>query len=125
MWPFTRKTDPEEKKPSQWEEAQRCADELRAWRAVGQPFEYLGRRMIVVAHSRIEFHPGISLPAPTLLPGIKARYADDSGVVHTIDFSEAESRALAFGHSPRPPAFTTAGVDVGADRLSATFPHKP
>jgi hypothetical protein len=106
---------------STWSADKERADALRAWREVGQEFEYLGRRMVVAAHERIEYH-GLNI---RFVPELKARYTDNNGMVHTLVFSEAEALALAFEHLSRPIAYATTGVDVGADRMSVTFPPEP
>jgi hypothetical protein len=93
MWPFKSKTAPTEVEnvPSKWAMEQSRIQALRAWRDVGQEFEYLGRRMVVVAHSRVEFS-GVMV---WLVPEVRARYADNAGKVHELTFCESEALALA------------------------------
>lgn len=86
MWPFKKK----DAKP---EPDLRTAliQRLESWRAIGQEFEYLGRRMIVSRHYSIAgCYPMGLYPQP----GISAYYADDIGVIHSVSFSAAESMAL-------------------------------
>lgn len=93
MWPFKSKllTAETEAAPTKWELDQSRVNALRAWRDIGQEFEYLGRRMVVSGHSRIEFS-GMML---RLTPELRARYADAKGQVHELTLSEAEALALA------------------------------
>lgn len=102
MWrPFANKT--KEIFPSEWELTEARVHALRQWRDVGQEFEYLGRRMVVIKHSRIDMWPGLHFPELHLVPEIHARYADDRGEVHTLVMSELEALALAT-HSVPPNA---------------------
>ena len=105
-WPFAKKAEVQQKGPSEWERAEARVAALRAWRDVGQEFEYLGRRMVVVKHSRMETWPGLHFPTLHLVPELNARYADDHGELHTLVMSEAE--ALALMHSLQPNARLTA-----------------
>lgn len=95
-WPFDkRKKQPAEKRPSDLDMVEARIAALRAWRDVGEAFEYLGRRMVVIAHSRVEVWPGYHFPTIHLVPEVHARYADAHGQVHTLVLSEAEVLALA------------------------------
>jgi hypothetical protein len=99
-WPFAKKAEPKEQGPSQWELDEARIAALRAWRAVGQEFEYLGRRMVVAKHYSVDLTPSLHFPSMRLVPEVHARYADDRGEVHTLVLSEAEVLALA--HSLQP-----------------------
>jgi len=93
-WPFAKKQEVQQKSPSEWGQAEERVAALRAWRNVGQEFEYLGRRLVVVEHSRVEIGPGFHFPTLRLIPELRARYADDCGELHTLVMSEAEVVAL-------------------------------
>ena len=99
-WPFAKKQEVQQKGPSEWEQAEARVAALRAWRDIGQEFEYLGRRMVVVKHSRIETWPGFHFPTLHLIPELHARYADDCGELHTLVMSEAEVAALMYSLQP-------------------------
>lgn len=87
MWPFRKK----DAKPAAPDHGLVLAQQLEAWRPIGQEFQYLGRRMIVSGHYSI----GGGYPMGFYIkPGIRADYADDMGVIHAISFSAAESAAL-------------------------------
>ena len=114
MWPFSRKAEPKDQGPSQLElDAARIAV-LRAWREVGQEFEYLGRRMVVTRHYKLDLTPGLHFPSLRLVPEVHARYADDHGEVHSLVLSEAEALALAMARSLTP--------NVGANRTAEGGP---
>ena len=102
MWPFKTKAHAVggfvEPAKSKWELDQSRVEALRSWRDVGQEFEYLGRRMVVVGHSRIEF----AHMSMWLVPEVRARYADDKGQVHELALSESEALALARSSELRP-----------------------
>ena len=102
MWrPFAKKKKkPQERGPSQWELDEARINVLRAWRKVGQEFEYLGRRMVVAKHYSVNFIPGLHFGSMRLVPEVHARYADNHGEVHTLVLSESEVLALA--HSLQP-----------------------
>lgn len=91
MWPFKRKQTEEPQGPTKYEKALARVEVLRRWRAVGEEFEYLGRRMVVVSHSRLEVWVDAEL---NLVPEVRARYADDRGQIHELVLSEAEVLAL-------------------------------
>ena len=94
-WPFAKKPEVKQEGPSELEQAEARVSVLRAWCDVGQEFEYLGRRMMVVKHSRLDMAPGIYFPLLRLVPELHARYADDHGQLHTLVLSESEALALA------------------------------
>ncbi len=84
MWPFKKK----EIQPDPYDE---LIERLKRWRAVGEEFEYLGRRMIVCGHYRV----GGGYPFELYIqPCIIADYADNNGVIRHASFSAAESQAL-------------------------------
>ena len=87
MWPFKKK----DAKPAEPDCRTALIQQLESWRAIGQEFEYLGRRMIVSRHYSIAGGYPMGL---YLQPGISADYADDIGVIHSVSFSAAESMAL-------------------------------
>ena len=93
-WPFEKKVDPKERGQSQWELDEARIAALKAWRQVGQEFEYLGRRMVVAKHYSLDFTPSLHFPSMRLVPEVHCRYADDFGKVHTMVLSEAEALAL-------------------------------
>lgn len=84
MWPFKKK----EVQPNSREE---LIKRLERWRAVGEEFEYLGRRMVVCGHYRVAGGYRIGL---YFQPCICASYADNNGVIRFMSFSTAESQAL-------------------------------
>jgi len=97
-WPFKRSpaTDGEPFRFPHERVAEQAAEQievLRAWRAVGEEFEYLGRRMAVVRHSVVESWPGSYWIY--MKPELTARYADDRGEIHTIVFGGEEALQLA------------------------------
>lgn len=67
------------------------AEQLRAWRPIGATFEYLGRTCVVTSHWHLEGWGECGLRS---VVGITADYADDNGVIRSVQFSAAESRAL-------------------------------
>jgi hypothetical protein len=89
MWPFRKKTEGivAPKEPS-WQE--QAINVLRDWKPVGGTFTYLGRECVVSGHSRTEYY---SFGAYTR-PQLRADYADNNGVIHAIEFSWAEAKAI-------------------------------
>lgn len=95
MWPFREKRV---KKSNQVEEDQAdklpaLVKELQAWRQIGKEFHFLGRRMVVSGHYTVQctFPPHIYI-----VPGIRAYYADEMGVIRKISFNAAESAAIMY-----------------------------
>ena len=84
IWPF-------KKKHESFDIHELIVQQLEAWRPIGGQFEYLGRRMIVAGHSRLVFSP---MHSAYRRPQLRADYADDHGVIHSIAFSAAESVAI-------------------------------
>lgn len=110
-WPFEKKTEPKEQGPSQFELDEASIAALRAWRGVGQEFEFLGRRMVVAKHYRVDFTTDLYGGSVRMVPEVHARYADDRGEVHTLVLSEAEAFALA--NSLQPNARTQRAAEGG------------
>ena len=81
MWPFTKE---KEHKPNRTQE---CIEKLKAFRDIGQTFNYLGRVCVVTAHD--EFYPYIGK-----VPLLKFDYADDHGVIHCMSAKIHELPAL-------------------------------
>ena len=81
MWPFSKKEEPKENR------TQACIDELRAFRNVGETFNYLGRTCIVTGHC--DFHPYVGI-----IPMLKFDYADEHGVIHSMSAYIRELPAL-------------------------------
>jgi hypothetical protein len=108
-WPFAKKQKteeaPEEKSPTRFERDWASIQLLRRWRDIGQEFEYLGRRMTVASHSRLEIKmvTGDLFADIRAIPELRARYVDDHGVVRTLDLGELEALTLA-RHSLNPDA---------------------
>lgn len=97
FWKRTEAAETVEAKPDIWANNQKLIEILRSWRDVGQEFEYLGRRMVVVSHSVLDTWPDYPFPRLYIKPELKARYADNRGEIHTLIFSEAEAMMLASG----------------------------
>ena len=91
MWPFKRKILAEQTQNLSEICKQRVA-EIRAWRDIGQEFEYLGRKMVVISHSRLAEIGGFML---VHVPELRVRYADDTGKIHEMVMRESEALALA------------------------------
>jgi hypothetical protein len=81
MWPFTKNKEPEPNR------TQECIDRLKAFRDIGETFDYLGRTCIVTGHA--EFYPYIGI-----IPVLKFDYADDHGVIHCMSANIRELPAL-------------------------------
>lgn len=98
-WKCVKKTEPKKQGPSQWEAQWEAAESkiaaLQAWRAIGEEFDYLGRRMVVIKHYSVDMKPNPPFAGIRLVPEIHARYADDNGKVHDLVLSESEVMALA------------------------------
>lgn len=80
MWPFTKK----ESKPDWCEEG---IAKLKAFRDVGQTFNYLGRTCIVSRHCEWWPYAGC-------IPRLVCDYADDYGVIRQAVFRIDEIPAL-------------------------------
>lgn len=84
MWPFSKKEEPKEAI------TQACIDELKAFKAfreVGETFNYLGRTCVVTGHA--DFHPYVGV-----IPMLKFDYADDHGIIHSMSANIRELPAL-------------------------------
>lgn len=85
MWPFkTRKNE------KQRDYNQNLIDELREFRGMGETFNYLGRTLIVTAHT--ELIPGVCGIA--ILPCLQCDYANENGDIKRIRFSAKELPGL-------------------------------
>lgn len=91
MWPFSKKEEPKE------DRTQAYIDELRAFRDVGDTFNYLGRRCVVTGHYEFNLHLGI-------IPVLKFDYADKHGVIHSMSASIRELPALVNQQNHKKPA---------------------
>jgi hypothetical protein len=90
MWPFTTNKQIAPEAPPLWKQNEAMAERFRAWRPIGSEFEYLGRKMVVTGHTRIEA-AGFAI---FVIPCLKADYADDLGKIHSLEFSGAEVIAM-------------------------------
>lgn len=81
MWPFKKRAPEPER---DWL-AEGIA-ELKAFRDIGQTFNYLGRTCIVCSHTTI-----IGL---LILPRLECDYVDDAGVIRRVMFSPQELPGL-------------------------------
>ena len=88
MWPYGNKK--EDVKPAEPDWKTKLIDEMKAWRKIGQKFNYLGRECVVTEYSEMKMI-GMAFYIDV---GIRANYADNLGVIHNISFSASESRAL-------------------------------
>lgn len=113
MWPFKKKQEKTyaeieaefqaNKTPEQLDQDRALAyiHRLAYWRDIGDEFEYLGRRMVVVKHHRVDTSSGVRSPfVVTRVPELHARYADDHGVFHDLVLSAHEALALIERESP-------------------------
>lgn len=80
MWPFGEK-EPERDKTGE------AIAELKAFRDVGETFNYLGRICLVTGHW--EWWPRLGV-----IPLLKFDYCDDVGVLHSCSARRAELPAL-------------------------------
>jgi hypothetical protein len=93
MWPFDKKIVPVED-PNASLTIQ--IKEMASWRGIGETFDYLGRKCAVTGYHDI-------IPCgwpPIRVPRLKANYADDLGVIHSLslsycDFLELKNRDAA------------------------------
>lgn len=79
MWPFKSKP---KSNPSE-----EVLDKLRAFREVGETFNYLGRTCIVTGHFDL-------LPLVGFVPMLKFDYCDDLGVLHSMSAGVGELPGL-------------------------------
>lgn len=86
MWPFQKKVL-EEMKPSK---SQARIDELRAFRDIGEKFNYMGVEIIVTGHyEAVPCGFGIIFEAC-----LKGDYKTDQGEIKNISFDHSELEAL-------------------------------
>ena len=71
--------------------SQALANEMQAWRKVGETFTYLGRECVVTGYAKYLPTPF----GPAVVNQLQADYADDLGVIRSITFTPSEWRALA------------------------------
>lgn len=86
MWPFKKK-EPEQPKVDRTQE---YIDELRAFRAIGEKFNYLGVTIICTGHSDLDLC-GLNI---IVRPVLKGDYKNDKGEINPISFSYRELPAL-------------------------------
>ena len=96
-WPFSWKYKQNERN---WRLVEARIEVLRRWRDVGQQFDYLGRRMVVLRHHRIEIIDMWGVQELCLVPELCVRYNDDHGRLHTLVLSEEEALAVAMRQLP-------------------------
>ena len=89
MWPFTKKV-PVDTGPTAQDFRNGAIAELRKWRPIGTEIRYLGRTLVVTGHWKDSLSPYHW----ARLPKLCADYADDHGVLHSIEFEMAEALAL-------------------------------
>ncbi len=99
MWPFSRQRDAVRAPP---DFNQQMIEQLRAWRDIGDSFEYLGRTMIVTKHYDVDYTIIGRCPVIQFRAAVKADYADDVGVIHGVTFDAMEAIAL-MRSQPKPP----------------------
>lgn len=86
MWPFKKK-EPEQPKVNRTQE---CIAELRAFKDIGEKFNYLGVTIICTGHSKIDFYGTRVSVRPTM----KGDYKNDKGEIKAISFGYRELPAL-------------------------------
>ena len=103
MWPFSKKEEPKEGR------TQACIDELKAFRKVGETFNYLGRTCVVTGH--FDFYPYTGI-----FPVLQFDYADEHGVIHSMSANIRELPALINqqGHNVQGKGLA---IDTGATKL--------
>lgn len=85
MWPFTRKQKDEQ--PNHKEAA---VMRLRAFRGVGEEFDYMGVRMVVRSHTDCHVtHLGVSC-----WPSLQCDYVDQLGRIQKAAFTPADLPGL-------------------------------
>jgi hypothetical protein len=60
--------------------------ELRAFRDLGETFNYLGREVVVTGH----FTHFMAMYHCSLIPQLRGDYADECGIIHNITFEFKE-----------------------------------
>lgn len=86
MWPFKKK----EAEPPKVDRTQECIDALKAFRDIGEKFNYLGATIICIGHSELDFD-GLTI---SVRPVLKGYYKNDKGDIKPIAFSYKELPAL-------------------------------
>ena len=87
MWPFKKKEVEEPKV----DRTQICIENLKAFRKLGEKFNYLGVTIIVTGHHELELGVGYRL---NLRPVLKGDYKNDKGEIKSISFAYRELPAL-------------------------------
>lgn len=84
MWPFKGKVvSPQNTQDSL---AKKQIEEIQAWRGIGKTFDYLGRKCAITG-----YHDFIMCGwMPIMIPRLKANYADELGVIHSINLGYCE-----------------------------------
>lgn len=96
MWPFSKPREitvapcATETETETETEVDKAIAALKGWRDIGDEFTYLGRTMIVTAHSSF-LVAGWMIG---IIPCIKARYVDANGVMRDAMFNVLECKAL-------------------------------
>ena len=92
MWPF-KKLGPVDAEPTIQDLRNEMIAKLQARFPIGSEFRYLGRTLIVTGH----WEDSVNLYHFHLarLPKLRADYADDHGVLHSITLDAVEAIALA------------------------------
>ncbi len=86
MWPFKK----EELETQEADCQQERIDELKAFKNIGEKFNYLGVTIIVTGHSELEvYRHGVDL-----IPTLKGDYINGKGEIKPISFDYRELPAL-------------------------------
>ena len=86
MWPFKKKH--KEPEPDYTQEA---IDRLKAFKDIGEKFNYLGVEMIVTHHHEISLGLNYGID---LIATLKADYRNNLGEIKSVSFSPGELPAL-------------------------------
>ena len=86
MWPF-KKEEPEQPKVDRTQE---CIEELKAFRDIGEKFNYLGATIICTGHFELDFY-GLNI---RIRPTLKGDYKNDKGEIKAISFGYRELQGL-------------------------------
>lgn len=109
MWPFTRKQNDEQ--PSYMEAA---AMRLRAFREIGEEFDYMGVRMVVRDHTACQVTPtGIHC-----WPSLQCDYVDQLGRIQTATFSPSDLPGLRRMNGEGEPPTVPQPAPVWCDRAT-------
>jgi len=94
MWPFKSKEAKELEIDRQAIEYDRI-DEIKAWRDIGEEFNYMGVKCLITHHYEFEtryhfYGMAPPMPYPFKKAAIKAHYVDNQGKIHAVSFSYSE-----------------------------------